>query len=125
METKFYIEATSVSPEINFNIEQASFVIKGRSMPENAEKFYLPVMAWLIDNIRSSPMSANFDVALDYYNTGSFIRLMGLFNTLKELNESGSEFRVRWLCESDDEDNIDDGQSFKEVVKVPFDIIEL
>lgn len=125
METKFYIEATAVSPEINFDLTQSSFVIKGRSMPENAEKFYLPVMAWLIDNIGSKPMNANFDIALDYYNTGSFIRLMGLFNTLQELNESGSEFRVRWLCESDDEDNIDDGQSFKEVVKVPFDIIEL
>jgi hypothetical protein len=125
MQTKFYIEATSVSPEIDFNIEELSFVIKGRSMPEDAETFYLPVMTWLIENIRSKPIIANFDVALDYYNTGSFIRLMGLFNTLGDLNEAGSEFRVRWLCQSDDEDNIDDGQSFKEVVKIPFEIIEL
>jgi hypothetical protein len=50
---------------------------------------------------------------------------MGLFNTLGDLNEAGSDFRVSWLCQSDDEDNIDDGQSFKEVVKIPFEIIEL
>ena len=94
-------------------------------MPENAEKFYQPVIAWLNDKLQSNPTTANFDVALDYYNTGSFIRLMGLFNTLHKLNESGNEFRVRWICEADDEDNIDDGKSFKEVVKIPFEIIEL
>ena len=94
-------------------------------MPENSEKFYVPVIDWLYQNISIHKTTANFDVALDYYNTGSFIRLMGLFNTLHELNEAGNEFRVRWLCEPDDEDNLDDGLSFKEVVKIPFDIIEL
>jgi hypothetical protein len=44
---------------------------------------------------------------------------------LEELNEKDNELCVRWICESEDEDNIADGQSFKEVVKIPFEVIEL
>ena len=125
METKLLIEATDISPEIDFDIEEKRFVIRGRSMPENSESFYNPVISWLRDNLQYQFVKANFDVALDYYNTGSFIRLMALFNLLDELNQTGNEFRVRWLCEEDDEDNVADGESFKEVVKIPFDIIQL
>ncbi|MCF8277328.1 MAG: DUF1987 domain-containing protein [Flavobacteriales bacterium] len=125
MDKKLYIEATSVSPEIDFDIEALRFSIRGRSMPENTEKFYNPVTNWLNDNLRFQFVRANIDIALDYYNTGSFIRLMGLFNLLHELNDTGNEFRVRWICEAEDEDNVADGLSFKEVVKIPFEIIEL
>lgn len=125
MDKKLYIEATSVSPEIDFDIEALRFSIRGRSMPENTEKFYNPVTNWLNDNLRFQFVRANIDIALDYYNTGSFIRLMGLFNLLHELNDTGNEFCVRWICEAEDEDNVADGLSFKEVVKIPFEIIEL
>lgn len=125
METTLYIEGTPISPEVDFNIIERKFILRGRSMPENAESFYMPIILWLSENHRSNPITANFDVALDYYNTGSFIRLMALFNTLQELNGSGCEFTVRWICEMDDEDNVADGESFKEVVKIPFKIIEL
>lgn len=125
METKLYIEATSVSPEIDFNISENKFLIKGRSMPENSEAFFNPVLAWLSDNLKFQFVKANFDIALDYYNTGSFIRLMAIFNLLQELNDTGNEFVVRWICEAEDEDNIADGESFKEVVKIPFKIIKV
>lgn len=125
METTLYIEATPVSPEVDFHIEERRFLIKGRSMPENSEKFYSPINNWLRENLQFQFVRATFDIHLDYYNTGSFIRLMALFNLLEELNQKDNEFLVRWICEADDEDTISDGRSFKEVVKVPFEIIAL
>lgn len=125
MSEKLYIEPTDVTPEINFDAVELKFIVKGRSMPENAEMFYAPVHAWLRDNFQSKQVTSVVDVNLEYYNTGSFIRIMGLFNVLGELNEAGNSFRVRWICEAEDEDSVADGQSFKEVVKVPFDIIEI
>ncbi|MFT4545049.1 MAG: hypothetical protein ACI9UR_000048 [Bacteroidia bacterium] len=125
MDTTLYIESTDVSPEIKFDLQQDLFVVKGRSMPENTEGFYQPVIDWLRANAIGLNRACNFDVALDYYNTGSFIRLMAIFNCLDELNKSGSQFTVRWICESDDEDNIEDGISFKQVVKVPFEVVKL
>ena len=125
MDPIFYIESTDVSPEIKFDLQQDLFLVKGRSMHENSEEFYQPVIDWLRSNAAGLKRSVNFDVSLDYYNTGSFIRLMALFNCIQELNDGGSQFTIRWICEADDEDNIEDGASFKEVVKVPFEIIEL
>ncbi|MFM1876099.1 MAG: hypothetical protein RL266_1836 [Bacteroidota bacterium] len=125
MSEKLYIAPTDLSPEISFDSVELKFVIQGRSMPENSEAFYEPVLAWLRTNFAGKRAEAAFDINLDYYNTGSFIRLMGLFNLLDELNKVGNQFSVRWICESEDEDNIADGRSFKEVVKLPFEIIEI
>ncbi len=125
METKLYIIGTSLSPEIDFHIEEKRFLLKGRSMPENSEAFFNPILGWLTDNLKFQFVKANFDVALDYYNTGSFIRLMALFNLLQELNKTGNEFTIRWICEGEDEDNIADGESFKAVVNIPFEIIQV
>ena len=125
MRERLHIERTDVSPEIIFDMEKMIFSISGRSMPENSEGFYEPVLNWIRDNFKDSDAEAVFDINLDYYNTGSFIRLMGLFNLLGDMNAEGKKFSVRWICEAEDEDNIADGESFKEVVKVPFHIIEI
>jgi hypothetical protein len=120
-----HIQPTEISPEIIFDLEQKKFLIKGRSMPENSEKFFNQVINWMNENLQYQFLKANFDVALEYYNTGTFIRLMAIFNLLEELNKKDNQFRVRWIVEADDEDNINDGKSFQEVVKIPFDIIEV
>ncbi len=125
METTLTISSTEITPEVNFDLTANTFLIKGRSMPEDAEKFYSAIILWLRSNLDGSGREANFDVVLDYYNTGSFIRLMALFNVLHEFNGKGHRFKVRWICEADDEDNVDDGRSFQEVLKIPFEIIEL
>ncbi|MCB9185496.1 MAG: DUF1987 domain-containing protein [Flavobacteriales bacterium] len=123
MSDKLYIAPTDISPEISFDATELKFMISGRSMPENSEAFYEPILKWLREQFEDRNVKAVFDVNLDYYNTGSFIRIMGLFNLLGELNKAGNSFSVRWICEAEDEDNIADGQSFKDVVKIPFDII--
>ncbi len=119
---QLYIEPTPATPEVLFDLELKNFSINGRSMPEDAESFYLPIINWLKANVEHLDIKANLDVKLEYYNTGSFIRLMEIFNTLEVLNERNNEFSVRWLVEKDDLDNINDGESFKDVVKIPFKI---
>lgn len=91
-------------------------------MPQDAEKFYGRILGWLDDNLPEEPIEAHFDMLLDYYNTGSYIRLIALFNKLAALNKQGHRFDVRWFCEEDDEDMVEDGESFKQIVKVPFEV---
>ncbi|MBL4587544.1 MAG: DUF1987 domain-containing protein [Flavobacteriales bacterium] len=120
MENQLDIDSTSVTPEIRFNIDAHKFLIKGRSMPEDSEAFYAHLIKWLRTNVGSRKITANMDVVLDYYNTGSFIRLMSLFILLAELNKKGNASSVRWFCDEDDQDNIDSAQSFKDVLNLPF-----
>lgn len=125
MSVRLYIEPTDLSPEIDFDLETNKFIIRGRSMPENSEKFFNPIFDWMRENLSYQFLDVTVDVALEYYNTGSFIRLMALFNLLDELNKTDNKFRVRWIVEAGDEDNMADGESFREVIKIPFEIIEV
>ena len=43
----YYLEATPKTPEIDFNPAANTFLIKGRSIPENSIEFYRPLLDWL------------------------------------------------------------------------------
>jgi hypothetical protein len=121
----FKSSPTSITPEILFALEKQFFRISGRSMPEDSDGFYRPVKTWLTTNLEGSKFSGFFDVKLEYYNTGSFIRLMEVFNVLADLNKGGCQISVRWYYEAEDPDSKDDGESFKDVVKLPFEVIQI
>jgi len=118
------IAPSSTTPAIYLDLLKEEFRITGRSMPEDSEGFYQPVKDWMRAHLTGTKLKGFFDLQLEYYNTGSFIRLMEVLNLLAELNNSGCQFTVRWFYESDDLDSRDDGESFKDVVKVPFVILE-
>jgi hypothetical protein len=92
-------------------------------MPEDSDKFYGTLKEWLVRNLHGKRVKAVMDIALDYYNTGSFIRLMEIFNLLAELNGAGHSLGVNWHYDVDDQDTHDDGLAFKDVVKVPFELV--
>lgn len=117
------IEPTPTSPRVDFDTEANRFSIKGRSMPEDSDKFYGTLKEWLVRNLHGKRVKAVMDIALDYYNTGSFIRLMEIFNLLAELNGAGHSLGVNWHYDVDDQDTHDDGLAFKDVVKVPFELV--
>ena len=47
-----YIEATAHTPEVYFNIDDDKLCLLGRSFPEDAASFYIPVVTWLENNIQ-------------------------------------------------------------------------
>jgi len=116
---------SSTTPSVYLDLIKEEFKIAGRSMPEDSEGFYGPVKDWMRKHLTGTMLKGNFDFHLEYYNTGSFIRLMEVLNLLAELNKGGCHFSVRWYYDADDLDAKDDGESFKDVVKVPFEIIEI
>lgn len=117
------IEPTPTSPKVEFDLSTNVFTISGRSMPEDSDKFYGTIKEWLIRNFHGKKVAGTVDIVLDYYNTGSFIRLMEIFNLLAELNNAGHAMKVNWHYDVDDQDTHDDGLAFKDVVKVPFDLV--
>lgn len=114
------LEATQSTPKVVFDLTSKHFELSGRSMPENSLKFYNPVLQWLKDNLVKVEGEIELDVNLEYYNTGTYVRLMEIFNYLAELKEEGREVRIVWYYDDDDPDQLEDGKAFEEVVEVPF-----
>lgn len=121
--SKLSLEPTQSTPKVLFDLEKKHFELSGRSMPENSLKFYNPVLDWLKVNLESTQDSIELDVNLEYYNTGTYVRLMEIFNFMAELNENGRDVKIVWYYDNDDPDQLEDGKAFEEVVNVPFDFM--
>lgn len=123
--SKLTLEPTASTPRVIFDLEQRQFEISGRSMPENSLKFYVQVLEWLQEHLVKVDGLIEVDINLEYYNTGTYVRLMEIFNHLAELKQNGKQVKVIWYYDNDDPDQLDDGKAFEEVVDVEFEFMSV
>ncbi len=120
-----YLKGTEDTPEIIFNTEEDTYVISGRSLPENVIEFYKPVFSWL-DEFTEVPNNANekaFIFKLYYFNTASSKVIQDIIMQLDNMFHSGKNIKIVWYFDTDDEDIIDTGNEFKEMVALPFEML--
>lgn len=105
------IEPTSSTPAIRFN-EDGRLLMAGRSLPENVLKFYGPLIEWAAQ--LSAPV-VRFDINLEYLNSASSKKLLELLKVL-DANNGISEFIINWHYEADDEDGLENGQIYEDLL---------
>lgn len=119
------LEGSAKTPTVNFNSENGTLELKGRSIPENSIEFYKPLNDW-IDNYATSPKGATVvDVKLEYFNTSSSKCILDLFKQLEKLNQQNTEVSVNWYFEEDDEDMAEAGEDYQAIIDLPFKMIEV
>lgn len=127
------IEATEDSPRIMFDIVSNRFIISGESRPENAGKFYTPVINWIIkfEEILYSRKHETKDDSilvfvfkLDYFNSTSAKYIMDILLIIKKLVEQGYKINIEWHYDKRDDDMLDAGNEFSDTVELKFDFIE-
>ncbi len=120
-----FIEGTPKTPNINFDNDKGSLLLKGRSIPENSIEFYKPLVDWL-EAYSSSPKPKTVcDVQLEYFNTSSSKCLLDLFKKMEFMSKSGNEIIINWYYEEDDEDMLEAGEDYQSIINVPFKMIEM
>lgn len=122
---KLYIEARKKTPLVDFNPYSGVFRLKGRSIPENTYEFYTVVMRWLDEYLKEPVERSVLNFELDYFNTSSSKFLLEIFKKLKTLDTAGSKFSVRWHYENGDEEMMETGRDFMELLGLNFEFIEL
>lgn len=120
-----FIEGTPKTPNINFDQDKGSLLLKGRSIPENSIEFYKPLVDWL-EAYSSSPKPKTVcDVQLEYFNTSSSKCLLDLFKKMESMSKNGNEIVINWYYEEDDEDMLEAGEDYQSIINVPFKMIEM
>jgi hypothetical protein len=114
------IQSTSQTPYIHFNNADGFMEIKGRSIPDNSDAFWLPVLNWFESYLTNPFKSTIFRIELDYLNIQSSKRILFLLYTLNELIETGQEVHVEWIYRKNDDEMYEVGQDYAYMVKVPF-----
>lgn len=120
-----FIEGTPKTPNINFDHNKGSLLLKGRSIPENSIEFYKPLVDWL-DAYSNSPQAKTIcDVQLEYFNTSSSKCLLDLFKKMEVMSKGGNEIIINWYYEEDDEDMLEAGEDYQSIINLPFKMIEI
>jgi hypothetical protein len=107
-----FIEKTKASPEISFRAD-GNLMIRGVSNPGNVEKFYEPVFDWLNQFETIKPAHINLTLEIYYLNTSSTLVFCDILKMLCALKAEGSELKITWRYEEDDEDIIDLGEDLR------------
>ncbi len=112
--------STADTPEVILNPEKGVFLIGGRSMPEDAGKFYRPIINWLNNYLKQPNDSTVFHVELEYFNSSSIKQLLTVMQKLEQLSKSGKEVKVIWSYEEHDELIEAKGMEIKSLVELLF-----
>jgi hypothetical protein len=117
------IEGTEDSPQIVLDKESNILEITGRSLPEDVNTFYEPMMSW-IEEYAKVPLDVTvFNFKLTYFNTASSKIILDILTQFEEMIEEGHEVMVRWHYLEEDEDMMEAGEEYSEMVDVPFEMV--
>ncbi len=115
-------DQTEDTPYISFDPESNIFEISGRSLPEDASKFYDSVHEWLNTYVAKPNESTELSMKLDYFNSASARKIVEVLFILEKIQELNKEVKVLWYFNEDDEVMEARGEEIKSVVELPFEL---
>jgi hypothetical protein len=121
---KLNFAGTEDTPAILIDRTQELFQISGRSLPENVTSFYKPVIEWLELFSESPTEKLTFEVRLEYFNTASSKIILDILMKLEEIHQVGASLiKVNWYYDERDDDMLEAGEEYKDLVEIPFDLL--
>lgn len=119
----FQIEGNTSRPTVIFNATTGQFRLLGRSILENSIRFYEPITKWIEAYIKNPAEKTEFHMELEYFNTSTSKYLLQIMQQFEILFEKGADVTIVWYYS--DEDMLDLGNDYQQIVKVPFEFKKL
>jgi hypothetical protein len=116
-------DPTRKTPLVELDAHTPKFRIEGHSIPEDAVGFYEPIFQWFAEFLPDYNGPVELNVALEDFNTASRKCMLHLLKVLSSNLAYNSNIRVRWVCQPDDDDMVEAGEDFAELVEVPIEIV--
>jgi hypothetical protein len=110
------IKKTRSSLAVHFDPDSGVLRMQGESYPENAGKFFEPVLGWLEAYLQQADQDAQVAMDMDivYFNSSSSKALMDLFILLEDAGAAGKRVSVTWRYHPENEIAQECGEEFAE-----------
>ncbi|MEZ4758006.1 MAG: DUF1987 domain-containing protein [Flavobacteriales bacterium] len=120
----FALPATERTPAILLDPVEGVMEIRGRSIPENADRFFTPLHA-IVDAYAMAPRPTSLlRVELSYFNSSTAKFLLDLFRQWEDLHASGrSKVRMEWLHARNDADMAEAGEDYRSLLEFPVKVM--
>jgi hypothetical protein len=115
------IEATESTPKIYLDKESGKFEISGKSFPEESRIFYAPLYKWLEEYAQKPNEETLFEFKMEYFNSSSSLIILEILNILDSIKKNGKKVTILWSHLSIDDDMLEAGEEYSELVSVPFE----
>jgi hypothetical protein len=115
------IQGTDDTPNVILDKDNNKFEISGRSLPEDVNMFYEPIMKW-IDGYAEEPNdTTEFNFKLEYFNTASSKIILDILLKFEDIVENGHDVKIKWHYHEEEEDMLEAGEEYADIVEIPFD----
>ena len=109
-----YIKASNDSPEVDFKYTFNQLTMSGEAFPEDASRFFYPVIMGLVDFLKINTKPINFNFKLTYFNSASTKMLFNIFQLLNEHAASHQPVILNWIYDEEDDTIKDFGDDIAE-----------
>lgn len=110
------LEATQDTPGIMLNKRDGILELAGRSILEDPNSFYDPVIEWLNNYAQQPNSSTVFTFKLTYFNSATSKVIYNMLHVLKDIQG----MQVEWCYSEGDDDILEAGKEFEEEVEMRF-----
>ncbi len=119
------INATENSPEIILDPDKTTIKIEGTSYSPDPIETYTPVIEWIekLDKEWKKGQTLKCILKLEFLNSSGHKTLYKILFHMQEMYKQGKDIKVEWHYESDDEDLVEMGQDFVDILKLPIEMI--
>lgn len=118
-----HIEKTQDTPEVKLNPESGHLEFYGRSYPDDAKAIFNPILEWLEEYIKSPNEETIAEFKFTYFNTASSKMILEILDRLARINENGKKITINWHYKEIDEDMLDAGEEYSDIVELPFNYL--
>ncbi len=121
----YIVKETNLTPGIDLNYEGGTVMLKGKSIPENSLEFYQPVYDWLDAYLEEPKNKTIVIIQLEYFNTSSSKCILDILKRVDKLDEEGNDVLIKWHYDEDDEDMMEAGEDYSDLLDSPFELIPI
>ncbi|MDD2195818.1 MAG: DUF1987 domain-containing protein [Bacteroidales bacterium] len=119
----FRVNEQEDTPEVLIDRDSGTVSFTGKLLPEDSLAFFSPIEEQLKNYISQPNQITTVNLRLEYMNSSSQKRVLGLLATLQNLTNSGLEVYINWYYPEDDEDLLDEGRDLSQMLEKPLNII--
>ena len=117
----YHVVKGNNTPKIDFLASEGILQMEGRSIPENPNEFYKPLVLWAQEYFKEAKPLTQVIIKLEYINSGSSKSLLEFFRTIRDQHINGNKCVVKWYFEEDDESVQELGEHYQFTLKIPFE----
>ncbi len=117
------LAGTDESPEVILDKSTNEFKFIGKSLPEDVKEFYTPILNWIEEYVVDPNDETVVEFNMEYFNSASSKQILDILERFAMVTEKGKKIAVKWHFMEDDEDMEDAGESYADIVQVPFELI--